>query len=222
MQSQRSRVHLAWAVHLRRMEQKPANTSYRKMLLSRIPSVLLREHLKENLPQWTLLQWASVASMVMLPQMLAKLFARMLPYAETDYEKSLLQAAIQDISDVGHVGKHAESVFDAAHPGDKPPFFPFLERCSLPILLKKGDLVKTHQGSKTDAFLIWSTPEILPACSDLTDECYYCYSLDCGVPDDLFYIHEHVHICVADSCSESELSVEQKVVLSAIRQKLKD
>ena len=191
-------------------------------ILNQIPSALLREHLKENQPQWTLLQWASVASMVMRLKMLAKLFTRMLPYAETDYEKSLLQAAIQDISNVGHVDKHAESVFDAAHPGDKPPFFPFLERCSLPILLKKGDLVKIHRGSKTDAFLVCSTPEILPARSDLTDECYYCYSLDCGVPDDLFYIHEHVHICVADACSESELSEEQRVVLSAIRQKLKD
>ena len=196
--------------------------TYIDTILSQIHSALLRDHLKENLPQWTLLQWASVASMVMRLKMLAKLFTRMLPYAETDYEKSLLQAAIQDISNVGHVDKHAESVFDAAHPGDKPPFFPFLERCSLPILLKKGDLVKIHRGSKTDAFLVCSTPEILPARSDLTDECYYCYSLDCGVPDDLFYIHEHVHICVADSCSESELSEEQRVVLSAIRQKLKD
>ena len=196
--------------------------TYIDTILNQIPSALLRDHLKENLPQWTLLQWASVASMVMRPQMLAKLFARMLPYAETDYEKSLLQAAIQDISDVGHVGKHAESVFDAAHLGDKPPFFPFLERCSLPILLKKGDLVKSHRGSKTDAFLIWSTPDSLPACSDLSDECYYCYSLDCGIPDDLFYIHKHVHICVADACSESELSEEQRVVLSAIRHKLKD
>ena len=196
--------------------------TYIDTILNQIPSILLRDHLKENQPQWTLPQWASVASMVMRPKMLAKLFTRMLPYAETYYEKSLLQAAIQDISNVGHVGKHAESVFDAAHPGDKPPFFPFLERCSLPILLKKGDLVKTHRGSKTDAVLIWSTPEILPACSDLTDECYYCYSLDCGVPDDLFYIHEHIHICVADACSESELSEEQRVVLSAIRQKLKD
>ena len=196
--------------------------TYIDTILSQIHSALLRDHLKENLPQWTLLQWASVASMVMRLKMLAKLFTRMLPYAETDYEKSLLQAAIQDISNVGHVDKHAESVFDAAHPGDKPPFFPFLERCSLPILLKKGDLVKIHRGSKTDAFLVCSTPEILPARSDLTDECYYCYSLDCGVPDDLFYIHEHVHICVADACSESELSEEQRVVLSAIRQKLKD
>ena len=196
--------------------------TYIDTILSQIHSALLRDHLKENLPQWTLLQWASVASMVMRLKMLAKLFTRMLPYAETDYEKSLLQAAIQDISNVGHVDKHAESVFDAAHPGDKPPFFPFLERCSLPILLKKGDLVKIHRGSKTDAFLVCSTPEILPARSDLTDECYYCYSLDCGVPDDLFYIHEHVHICVADSCPESELSEEQRVVLSAIRQKLKD
>ena len=196
--------------------------TYIDTILSQIHSALLREHLKENQPQWTLLQWASVASMVMRPKMLAKLFTRMLPYAETYYEKSLLQAAIHDISDIGHVGKHAESVFDAAHPGDKPPFFPFLEQCSLPILLKKGDLVKIHRGSKTDAFLICSTPDSLPACSDLTDECYYCYSLDCGVPDDLFYIHEHVHICVADACSESELSEEQRVVLSAIRQKLKD
>ena len=196
--------------------------TYIDTILNQIPSSLLRDHLKENRPQWTLLQWASVAGIVMRPKMLTKLFARMLPYAETDYEKSLLQAAIQDISDVGHVGKHAESVFDAAHPGDKPPFFPFLERCSLPILLKKGDLVKTHRGSKTDAFLIWSTPDSLPACSDLSDECYYCYSLDCGIPDDLFYIHEHVHICVADACSERELSEEQRFVLSAIRQKLKD
>lgn len=196
--------------------------TYIDKILNQIPSALLRDHLKENQPQWTLQQWASVASMVMRPKMLAKLFARMLPYAETDYEKSLLQAAIQDISDVGHVGKHAESVFDAAHPGDKPPFFSFLEQCSLPILLKKGDLVKIHRGSKTDAFLICSTPDSLPACSDLTDECYYCYSLDCGVPDDLFYIHEHVHICVADACSESELSGEQKDALSHIRQMLKD
>ena len=85
--------------------------TYIDTILSQIHSALLRDHLKENLPQWTLLQWASVASMVMRLKMLAKLFTRMLPYAETDYEKSLLQAAIQDISNVGHVDKHAESVF---------------------------------------------------------------------------------------------------------------
>ena len=120
--------------------------TYIDTILNQIPSALLREHLKENLPQWTLLQWASVASMVMLPQMLAKLFARMLPYAETDYEKTLLQAAIHDISNVGHVGKHAESVFDAAHPEDKPPFFPFLERCSLPIfIIRKYEEMKDDE-----------------------------------------------------------------------------
>ena len=158
--------------------------------------------------------------MFMRPKAQAKLFAKMLPYAKTDYEEVLLQAAIQDISDAGYVDKLAQSVYDAAHPGSALPAFPFLERCFLPILLKKGDLAKTRRGSKTEAFLVWSTPENLPECSDLTDECYYCYSLDRGVPGDLLAIHDHVHICIADACSESELSEPQKAALSAIRQQL--
>lgn len=158
--------------------------------------------------------------MFMRPKAQAKLFAEMLPYIETDYEKALLQAAIQDILNDGYVGQLSQRIYDAEHQGSDSPAFPFLERCFLPILLKKGDLAKTRRGSKTEAFLVWSTPENLPECSDLTDECYYCYSLDRGVPGDLLAIHDHVHICIADACSESELSEPQKAALSAIRQQL--
>ena len=126
------------------------------------------------------------------------MFTKMLPLAETSYEKALLQAAIQDISNDGYVGQLSQRIYDAEHQGSDSPAFPFLERCFLPILLKKGDLAKTRRGSKTEAFLVWSTPENLPECSDLTDECYYCYSLNCNVPEDLFLIHEHIHICFAD------------------------
>ena len=189
-------------------------------ILNEIPSVLLREHLIENLPQWALLQWASIAAIIMRPKAQATLFAKMLSYAETDYEEVLLQAAIQDISNDGYVAQLSQSVFDEVHTGNKPPFFPFLERCYLPILLKKGDLAKTRRGSKTEAYLVWSTPENLPACSDLTDECYYCYTLSCGVPEDLEFIHAHVHICVADACSEDELSEAQMAALKGIRLKL--
>lgn len=189
-------------------------------ILNEIPSNLLREHLKENSPQWSLPQWASVATIIMRPKTQAMLFAEMLPYVETDYEKALLQAAIQDIINDGYVGQLSQRIYDAEHQGSDSPAFPFLERCFLPILLKKGDLTKTRRGSKTEAFLVWSTPENLPECSDLTDECYYCYSLNCGIPGDVITIHDHVHICIADACSESELSEAQKTALSAIRQKL--
>ena len=194
--------------------------SYIGSIVNKIPSVLLRKHLTENQPQWTLLQWASVAAIFMRPKAQATMFTKMLPLAETSYEKALLQAAIQDISNDGYVGQLSQNIYDAEHQGSDSPAFPFLERCFLPILLKKGDLAKTRRGSKTEAFLVRSTPENLPECSDLTDECYYCYSLNCNVPEDLFLIHEHIHICFADACSESELSDSQKAALSAIRQQL--
>lgn len=63
-------------------------------------------------------------------------------------------------------------------------------------------------------------PENLPEGSDLTDESYYCCSLDDGVPEDLFRIHDHVHVCFADACSEAELSPEQRQALCLIKQKL--
>ncbi len=195
--------------------------SYVDSIIAEIPSGLLREHLQKKPIKLSLLQWASVASMVIRQQGdLGKLFEEMLSSAKTDYQKALLRAAMHDIIYVGYVDGCAQRVYEAKHPEEEAPLFPFLERCYLPILLKKGDLTKAHLGNQINVFLVWDTPEDLSYRSDLTDECYYCYSLNCDVPEDLFLIHEHIHICFADACSEDELSDSQKAALITIRQKL--
>ena len=197
-------------------DQKP----YIKAILRRIPSKLMREHLKQNLPELSLLQWASIGSMVMRPQTQAKLFREMLPFASTDYERELLGNGAQDIERVGYVDALAQTAYDKQHDPETVPFFPFLERCHLPILLKVGDLTRVRRGRKTTAYLISDTPDNLPDFSDLTDESYLCYSLDECVPEDLFEIHDHIHVCYADACSEVELSPEQMRALCLIKQKL--
>lgn len=195
---------------------------YIKTILRRIPSKLLRESLKANLPDLSLLQWASIGGLVMRPKTQAKLYREMLPFAQTEYERELLDCAVQDIDQLGFVDIKAQTAYIKQNGPDAFPYFPFLERCQLPILLKKGDLAKTRRGSKKYAFLICDTPENLPEWSDLSDESYYCYSLDSGTPEDLFVIHDHIHVCFADACMENDLNDAQKDALKYILQKLED
>lgn len=193
---------------------------YVKRILQRIPSKLLREHLKNNPPELTLLQWASIGGIVMRPNTQAKLYREMLPFAETDYERELLDSAVQDIDRVGCVDAQARAVYEKQHDPNVVPYDPFLERCNLPILLKKGNIAIVRRGAGKDAYLVWETPERIPACSDLTDESYYCYRLDGGAQENLFALHEHVHVCFADACAEDELSETQITALRFLQRKL--
>lgn len=193
---------------------------YVNRILQMIPSKLLREHLKKYPPELTLLQWASIGGIVMRLNTLAKIYREMLPFAETDYERELLDSAEQDIDRVGFVDAQAQAVYDKQHDPNVVPYYPFLERCNLPILLKKGDIAMVRRGARKDAYLVWETPERLPACSDLTDESYYCYRLDGGEQEDLFTLHEHVHVCFADACAEDELSESQMIALRFLQRKL--
>ena len=85
---------------------------YVNRILQMIPSKLLREHLKKYPPELTLLQWASIGGIVMRLNTLAKIYREMLPFAETDYERELLDSAVQDIDRVGFVDAQAQAVYD--------------------------------------------------------------------------------------------------------------
>ena len=188
-----------------------------RRILRYIPSKILRYELRRDPPELTTLQWASVAAMIFRPRTLAGHFAVLEALAETAFERELLAAAVRDIGAVGYVDAQAQAVYRTAHDEDTVPYFPFLERCRLPVLLRAGDPAKCRRGRRWEYFLVGRTPEDLPAASDFSDESYLVYDLDCADPSDLFAAHEHLHVCFADACGEEELTAAQRETLRRLR-----
>lgn len=190
-------------------------------ILRYIPSKLLRDVLRQEPPDLTPEQWATVAAMIFRPRTLAKRLAELASLAETEYERDLLAAAVRDLETVGYVDAQTQVVYRTAHDENTVPYFPFLERCFLPVLLQPGDLAKCRRGRRWRVYLVGQTPENLPAASDFSDESYLVYDLDCADPSDLFAAHEHLHVCFADACGEDELTAAQRETLRVVRNELK-
>lgn len=190
-----------------------------KEIIDCIPSKTMREYLHAHPMTLSVLQLATIVSEYAPKEQKAALFEDLLRTTTLETECLLLKAGIKDIKKYGYPHKQSDKVYDSyfVHAG-KPPFYPFLEVCKLPVLFQKGDIIR--EGS--EYFYVANTPTIIDNC-DFTDECYLCYSLTNEIKSeyDLFSAHYHIHVCVAESASFDELSEEQKRVKESIVSLLK-
>lgn len=189
-------------------------------ICDRIPSKLMRKELAKSGERLSVMQWASIAHMIFEGDDLANAFADLAASTSDEYEVRLLSAAIEDILEFGYTDHRALEVYRTRHPDGEFPLYPFLERCNLPILLKKGDLLRARAKKRFVYALVVDTPANLPEGSDFTDESYLCYDLGYSDPADLFAAHTHVHVCFAERIDEFALRDRCKENLKIIRQEL--
>lgn len=130
-------------------------------------------------------------------------------------EKLLFEIAAQEIREQGFDGSKSEAVYTQYFSGTENPKYPFIEVCNLPILFKKGDVIKNGER----IFLVACTPK-KQYLYDFSDECYLCYLLTDEIKtyDDLVCFHDHIHVCDAESCEV--LSEEQKRIVENIKRLL--
>lgn len=105
-------------------------------------------------------------------------------------EKELLLTAVTDITKRGYIDSDIISVYEALFPHKEAPFYPFLERCNLPVLHKTGDIIRY----KGNLYQIQTVPIINEYC-DFSDECYLCFPIN-GTG------HKHIHLGYAERLNE--------------------
>lgn len=113
--------------------------------------------------------------------------------ASSDDEKALLKTAIGEIQTTGAIGQSTQAVYEARYSSEGIPFFPFMERCHLPVLFSNQDIIRY----KDILYDIAAVPHSNNNC-DFSDECYLCYPL-CGGE------HRHIHFCEAERASNEEI-----------------
>lgn len=180
-------------------------------ILNFIPSSALKAYLLQNEISFSPMQQATIIMEYASNE--AKITALRTLAKETsdEAEKLLFETAAQEIKEQGFDGSKTKAVYAQYFSGAENPKYPFIEVCDLPILFKKGDVIKVGE----QIFLVAGTPE-KQKLYDFTDECYLCYLLTDEIKtyDDLFTFHEHIHVCDAESCDA--LFEEQKRIAKNI------
>lgn len=180
-------------------------------ILNFISSSTLKKHLLQNeislspMQQATIImEYASDEDKITALRTLAK-------ETGNEAEKLLFETAVQEIKEQGFDGIKTKAVYTQYFSHTENPKYPFIEVCNLPILFKKGDVIKDGER----IFLVAGTPK-KQKLYDFTDECYLCYLLTDEIKtyDDLVYFHDHIHVCDAESCEV--LSEEQKSIAENI------
>lgn len=180
-----------------------------------IPSKTLRDYLDLHPVELTIMQRATLVSEFVADRARKKkiaLLCKLREAAENENEQKLLDAAISDLKKTGHIGEPSFAIYNELFrkKNDSLPYYPFLEKCDLPVLLKKGDIAGC--AGKPSSFYYIVDPPFINEHSDFTDECYYCYDLDYAVnnEDDLFEAHHHLHVCRAELRTVNDLSERQR------------
>lgn len=185
-----------------------------KEIIDCIPSETMRAYLSEHPMELSVLQQATIVSEYASKSQKLALFEKLIKITDIDTEKLLLENAIKDTKKYGYPSKRTDKVYDKYFSrAEKLPSFPFLEICNLPVLFEVGDVICERE----TYYYVASAPKLNNS-SDFTDECYLCYSLANEIKngDDLFYAHNHIHVCVAEAVSFENLSEEQKRVKESV------
>ena len=107
-----------------------------------IPSADLRAHLNATPIELSVLQKATIISYFSDNETITALFEKLAEHTSSLDEKELLLSAVSEIKTVGYIDKKTQAVFESKYPHDMPPFFPFLERCYLPVLFGEHDIIR--------------------------------------------------------------------------------
>ena len=179
-----------------------------------IPSLTMRNYLRESPAKLSVLQQATVVSEYASKEQKVVFFEKLIEISSKNEERILLKEAIKDTKKYGSPNKKTKKIYDRYFlDTPRTPLFPFLEICNFPVLFKRGDIIFDQE----DFWYVADVPRINQS-SDFTDECYLCYSLSekAESEEDLFTSHGHIHVCMADIVDLDELTVEQKLIAENI------
>ncbi|MBQ7306953.1 MAG: hypothetical protein IJW82_00305 [Clostridia bacterium] len=189
-------------------------------IINCIPSKVMRDYLKTNKKDFCILQQASIVVEFGNDDKKINLLENLLQQASTEKEKLLLSAAIKDLKKFGKLDKETDNIYkEYFYKKFETPLYPLSEICNLPILFKKGDIIK--RVGCDDLYYLEQIP-ILKNWSDFTDECYLCYLITQEIKsqDDLFVFHSHIHLCEAEKVCANDLTKEQLSIVENIKKLL--
>ncbi len=193
-----------------------------KEVIECIPSKTMREYLTANPVEFSVLQEATIVSAYAEVRDYLPLFEGLLKRAKTEAERLLLASYVEDLrNDESGKGYYSDATFDIyvkKFPHEGFPWYPFDEVCRLPVLFKRGDVIRWHrkhgwrsQGDE-QLYYVGGVPLLIPGLCDFSDEQYLSYPLSSPVKteEDLGGVHEHINVCEAERASVKKLTPQQK------------
>lgn len=192
-----------------------------KEVIECIPSRTLREYLTANPVEFSVLQEATIVSEYAEVRDYLPLFEGLLKRAKTEAERLLLASYVNDLrhddSGKGYYSDETQEIYDEKFPHEGFPWYPFLEVCGLPVLFKRGDVIRCRKkrgwhGRGNELYYVGAVPLLIPGHCDFSDEDYLSYPLSLPVKteEELVNIHGHIHICEAERASIKKLTPQQK------------
>lgn len=155
------------------------------------------------------------------------MYESLLKRAKTESERLLLASYVEDLrhdeSGEGYYSDETQEIYEKEFPHEGPPYYPFLEVCHLPVLFRKGDVIRWHcrwhNRKGHMLYYVGFVPLLSVNHCDFSDECYLCYPLSYSTKteEDLIYSHEHIHLCEAERASKAKLTPIQKNIYGRIR-----
>ena len=199
------------------------NNKMNKKIIDCIPSKTLREYLVSNSFEMSALQQATIALEYADKEDYVSLLEELIAGTNNEDEILLMSSAVEDLKNcneyIGYISEETQRIYDEKFPHDDFPLYPFLEVCGLPVLFKKGDIVRAKYDSYDNFYYVGALPLLIANYCDFSDECYLCYDLSYPVrnEDDLLLAHAHIHICVAEQASRNDLTRKQRSIYKKIK-----
>ena len=192
-----------------------------KEIIEYIPSKTLREYLTANPVEFNVLQEATIVSEYAEVRDYLPLFEGLLKRGKTESERLLLASYVEDLRhDESGNGYYSDATFEIymkEFPHEGFPWYPFLEVCGLPVLFKRGDVIRWRRkpgwhSKGNELYYVGAVPLLIPGHCDFSDEQYLSYPLSSPVKteEDLANVHEHINICEAERASIKMLTPQQK------------
>ena len=114
-----------------------------------IPSKTMREYLAANPIELNVLQEATIVSEYADERDYLPLFESLFERAKTESERLLLASYVDDLRhDESGKGYYSDATFEIycnEFPHEGFPWYPFLEVCNLPVLFRRGDVIRWHK-----------------------------------------------------------------------------
>ncbi len=181
-----------------------------------IPSKTMRKFLTQNPIEMSALQQATIVDEYADEKDRLPLFQILLEETNNENEKLLLSSAVEDFQNGNYFySDKTQKIYDKNFPHEAFPLYPFLEVCNLPVLFKRGDVIR--KGS--EFYYVGFLPLLILNYCDFSDECYLCYPLSwpTKTEEDLIYSHEHIHLCEAERASKEKLTRKQRKIYNRIK-----
>ncbi len=180
-------------------------------------SIRIRKYMYENRKSFSTMQIATLAEAFIKSRKI-EIFNALIQSANSSFEKELLQKAMNDFKTKKYVSDETTQYYLDNDPrNEQKPNVPFCEICPLPILLKKGDIVRYKDGRRIRHAVIGTIPDE-KTFKDFSDQCYLAYRLDVDLEGDhfLFDAHIHLHFCDINKTTLSKLSEKEMSHLKKI------